>query len=88
MCKRLFSVIASAPFAAVLALASASVTLLVAVEMVTAGQVPSNAGLELIAALLLAAVATSEVSRPQRRDRDRRRQVKTTGAGDADSDLP
>jgi hypothetical protein len=42
------------------------------VSTVSAGQVPGNAGLELIGALVLAAVAVSEASRPQRRDRDRR----------------
>jgi hypothetical protein len=68
----LLSAIGSAPVAALLAVFSAGVTLVVAVSTVTAGQVPGNAGLELIGALVLAAVAASEASRPQRRDRDRR----------------
>jgi hypothetical protein len=68
----LLSAIGSAPIAALLAVFSVGVTLVVAVSTVTAGQVPGNAGLELIGALVLAAVAVSEASRPQRRDRDRR----------------
>jgi hypothetical protein len=67
------SVITSAPFAAVLAVLSVGVTLVVAATTVLGGRVPGDAGLELIAALLLAAVAASEASRPQRCDRGRRR---------------
>jgi hypothetical protein len=68
----LLSAIGSAPVAVLLAVFSAGVTLVVAVSTVSAGQVPADAGLELIGALVLAAVAVSEASRPQRRDRDRR----------------
>ena len=68
----LLSAIGSAPIAALLAVFSVGVTLVVAVSTVTGGQVPGNAGLELIGALVLAAVAVSEASRPQRRDRNRR----------------
>lgn len=81
MWKSLLTAIGSAPLAALLAIISAAVTLVVAITTVSAGEVPGNAGLELIAALLLAAVATSEASRPRRRDRDRRRLVKTVDAG-------
>ena len=68
----LLSAIGSVPIAALLAVCSAGVTLVVAVSTVSTGQVPGNAGLELIGALVLAAVAASEASRPQRHDRDRR----------------
>lgn len=68
----LLSAIGSAPVAVLLAVFSVGVTLVVAVSTVSAGQVPADAGLELIGALVLAAVAVSEASRPQRRDRDRR----------------
>jgi hypothetical protein len=89
MLKSLRSLITSAPLAAGLAILSAAVTLVVAISTVSAGQVPGNAGLELIAALLLAAVAASEASRPQRRDRGRRRVGKaaeTRQPGTANSD--
>jgi hypothetical protein len=79
MRKPLLSAIGSAPLAAVLAIVSAGVTLTVAITTLSAGQVSGDAPLELIAALLLAAVATSEASRPRRRDRDRRRVVKAAG---------
>jgi hypothetical protein len=75
------SVFTSAPLAAVLAVLSAGVTLLVVATTVIGGRVPGDAGLELIAALLLAAVAVSEASRPQRCDRGRRR--KDSGQLDA-----
>jgi hypothetical protein len=73
MRKPLLNAIGSAPPAALLAVVSAGVTLVVAVTTVSGGRVPGDAGLELIAALLLAAVAASEASRPQRRDRARAR---------------
>ena len=73
----LLSAIGSAPIPALLAVFSVGVTLVVAVSTVSTGQVPGDAGLELIGALVLAAVAASEASRPQRRDRDRRDQSKT-----------
>jgi hypothetical protein len=81
MRKPLLSVIGSAPLAAVLAVVSAAVTLVVAATTLAGGQVPGDAGLELIGALVLAAVAVSEASRPQRSDRGRRRQ--DTGQQDA-----
>lgn len=88
MTKRLLSAIRSAPFAVLLASVSAAVSLVVAISTLSAGQVPGNAPLELIAALLLAAVATSEASRPRRRDRDRQRVARSAGGenliGDAD----
>jgi hypothetical protein len=76
MRKPLVSIIASAPLAVLLAIVSAAVTLVVAVTTVSGGQVPGDAGLELIASLVLAAFAASEASRPQRRDRNRREQAK------------
>lgn len=82
MRKPHLSVITAAPLAAVLAVLSAGVTLVVAATTVLGGQVPGDAGLELIGALLLAAVAVSEASRPQRCDRGRRR----TGSGESDAD--
>lgn len=82
MRKPRLSVITSAPFAVLLAVLSAGVTLVVAATTVAGGQVPGNAGLELIGALLLAAIAVSEAARPQRCDRDRRR----AGSGQSDAD--
>jgi hypothetical protein len=73
MRKPRLSVITSAPLAALLAVLSAGLTLAVAATTVAGGRVPGDAGLALIGALVLAAVAASEASRPQRSDRGRRR---------------
>ena len=86
MRKPLVSAIASARFAVLLAVVSAVVTLVVAVTTVSGGRVPGDAGLELIGALVLAAVAASEASRPQRRDRGRREQFKATQNPHGDGD--
>jgi hypothetical protein len=86
MPKPLRSIVTTAPLAALLAVLSAGVTLVVAVATLSGGHVPGDAGLELIGALVLAAVAASEASRPQRSDRGRRQTGKTDENGHAGPD--
>ncbi len=65
--------IASAPMMAALALSSIVITLVVALETVRAGRLPASGSIGLVCALVLAAAAVAEASRPARSQRIRRR---------------
>jgi hypothetical protein len=73
MHKRLYSGIASAPLAAVLAIPSVAITVFIALTTVISGRVPTDAPVGLICAVLIAGVAATEASRPARSSRTRRR---------------
>jgi hypothetical protein len=70
---RAASGIASAPLTFVLATLSIAITLTVTIGTVAAGRMPASATLGLICAVVLAAAAAAEASRPARSDRVRRR---------------
>jgi hypothetical protein len=65
--------IASAPLTFVLAALSIAITLTVAIGAVAHGRVPPSGQLGLICAVVLAAAAAAEATRPARSDRARRR---------------
>jgi hypothetical protein len=58
---------------AALALTSIAITLVVALGTVNAGRLPASGSIGLVCALVLAAVAVAEASRPARSERVRRR---------------
>jgi hypothetical protein len=65
--------VAAAPMMAALALASIVITLVVALGTVSHGRLPASGSVGLVCALVLAAVAVAEASRPARSERIRRR---------------
>ena len=65
--------IASAPMMAGLALGSIVITLVVALGTVRSGRLPASGSIGLLCALVLAAAAVAEASRPARAERVRRR---------------
>jgi len=67
--------IASAPLMAALAVVSIAITLIVALGTVRDGRLPASGSIGLVCALVLAAVAVAEASRPARSDRMRRKNV-------------
>ncbi|MBV9002140.1 MAG: hypothetical protein JO304_24000 [Solirubrobacterales bacterium] len=71
--RRAVGAIAAAPLMAALALASIVITLVVALGTVSAGRLPATGSIGLVCALVLAAVAVAEASRPARSERARRR---------------
>jgi hypothetical protein len=80
--RRAGSALAAAPLTIVLAALSIAITLAIAVGTVADGHVPQSGPLGLICAVVLAAAAAAEASRPARSDRVRRRlpQSPHTGA--------
>jgi hypothetical protein len=64
--------VAAAPLMAALALASTVITAVVALDTVTQGQLPADGSIGMVCALVLAAVALVEASRPARLERLRR----------------
>ena len=66
----------------VLALTSIVITLVVAVGTVHAGRLPASGSIGLVCALVLAAVAVAEASRPARYERARRRTTPTPASGE------
>jgi hypothetical protein len=68
-------VIASAPLMAAMAVISIVITLVVALGTVHDGRLPASGSIGLVCALVLAAVAVAEASRPARSERMRRRTV-------------
>ena len=64
---------AAAPLMAALALASTVITVIVALGAVSDGRLPANGSIGIVCALVLAAVAVVEASRPARSERVRRR---------------
>jgi hypothetical protein len=70
---RATSGIASAPLTVVLAALSIAITLTVAIGAVADGHMPPSGQLGLICAVVLAAAAAAEATRPARSDRARRR---------------
>ncbi len=71
--RRALAAAASAPMMAALALSSIVITLVVALGTVSKGRLPASGSIGLVCALVLAAVAVAEASRPARSDRVRRR---------------
>lgn len=65
--------VAAAPLMASLALASGVITAVVALGTVSDGRLPANGSIGMLCALVLAAVAVVEASRPARLQRVRRR---------------
>ncbi len=76
--------IASAPLAVALGALSIAITIVVAISTVTWGRASTGAPLELICALVLAAAAAAEASRPARSERTRRRLDRSSGHGRGD----
>lgn len=75
--RRAIEGVASAPMMFLLALTSIVITLVVAVGTVHAGRLPASGSIGLVCALVLAAVAVAEASRPARSERVRRRTTTT-----------
>lgn len=71
--RRAVAAIGAAPLMATLALSSVSITLVVVLATVSEGRVPASGPLGLVCALVLAAVAAAEASRPARSERTRRK---------------
>jgi hypothetical protein len=65
--------VVAAPIMAALALASIVITAVVALDTITQGQLPADGSIGMVCALVLAAVALVEASRPARLERLRRR---------------
>jgi hypothetical protein len=65
--------VAAAPLMAAMALASTVITAVVVLGTVSDGRLPANGSLGMVCALLLAAVAVVEASRPARLERAGRR---------------
>jgi hypothetical protein len=65
-----------------LALSSISITLAVVLGTVAEGRVPASGPLGLVCALVLAAVAAAEASRPARAERTRRKTTPPPGTFD------
>jgi hypothetical protein len=63
----------AAPLMPALALASATITAIVALNTVSAGRLPADGSIGMVCALMLAAVAMVEASRPARMERASRR---------------
>jgi hypothetical protein len=71
--RRVAEGVAAAPLMAALALASTVITTVVAFGAVSDGRLPANGSMWMMCALVLAAVAIVEASRPVRVERVRRR---------------
>jgi uncharacterized RDD family membrane protein YckC len=65
--------VAAAPLMAALTLAATVITAVVALGTVSDGRLPANGSIGMVCALVLAAVAAVEASRPARVERVRRR---------------
>jgi hypothetical protein len=65
--------VAAAPLMAALALLSTTIAVVVALGTVSDGRLPANGSIGMVCALVLAAVAVVEASRPARTERARRR---------------
>ena len=84
--RRAAAEVASAPLMAGLALTSIAITLVVALGTVSAGRLPATGSIGLVCALVLAAVAVAEASRPARSERLRRRTTPPAESDDRVSD--
>jgi hypothetical protein len=71
--RRAAAVIGTAPLMVALAVSSISITVVVVLGTVSQGRVPASGPLGLVCAVVLAAVAAAEASRPARSERVRRR---------------
>jgi hypothetical protein len=71
--RRVLAGVASAPIVLALALTSIVITLVVGLGTVSGGRLPATGSIGLVCALVLAAVAVAEASRPARSERTRRR---------------
>ena len=80
--RRGLAAVASAPAMAALALTSIVITLVVGVGTVRDGRLPASGSIGLVCALVLAAVAVAEASRPARSERTRRRTVRPPAAAE------
>ncbi len=74
--RRAGEAIAAAPLMVALALSSITITLAVVLGTISQGRVPASGPLGLVCALVLAAVAAAEASRPARAERTRRKTVR------------
>jgi hypothetical protein len=79
--------VAAAPLMAALALASTVITAVVALDTVGRGRVPADGSIGLVCALVLAAVAAVEASRPVRVERATRRIARPPSTRQDASDL-
>lgn len=79
--------VAAAPLMAALALASTVITAVVALDTVGRGRVPADGSIGLVCALVLAAVAAVEASRPVRVERTTRRIARPPSTRQDASDL-
>jgi hypothetical protein len=78
--------VAAAPLMAALGLASAVITAIVALNTVSAGRLPADGSIGMVCALVLAAVAAVEGSRPARVERVSRRLARSQAGRDDVSD--
>jgi len=74
--RRAIATIASAPLMAALAVASIVITLVVVLGTMHDGRLPATGSIGLVCALVLAAAAVAEASRPARSERARRRIIR------------
>lgn len=82
--------VAAAPLMTALALVATVITAVVALSTISHGRLPANGSVGMVCALVLAAVAMVEASRPARLERVRRRIAPPldTAQGSADVDVP
>ena len=80
--RRAVAAIGAAPLMVALAFSSLLITLAVVLGTVSDGRVPASGGLGLVCALVLAAVAAAEASRPARSERTRRKTMRPAGTAD------
>ncbi|HKO28311.1 MAG TPA: hypothetical protein VJU80_12695 [Solirubrobacteraceae bacterium] len=82
--------VAAAPLMTALALASTAITAVVALSTVSQGRLPADGSIGIVCALVLAAVAVVEASRPARVERTTRRIARplTTRQDISDLDVP
>ena len=80
--RRAVAAIGTAPLMVALAVSSVSITLAVVLETVSKGRVPASGPLGLVCALVLAAVAAAEASRPARSERTRRKTMRPHESAD------
>lgn len=71
--RRAAEAVAAAPLMTALAFASMVITAVVALDTVSHGRIPANGSIGMVCAVLLAAVAVVEASRPARLERADRR---------------
>jgi hypothetical protein len=88
--RRVAEGVAAAPLMAALALVATVITAVVALGTISHGRLPANGSVGMVCALVLAAVAMVEASRPARVERVRRRTAPPLDSahGSPDIDVP